>query len=326
MTDEIAGFLVNFRKRLGRGAIGNVYMAIDKDGKPVAAKQVEGSRSDRRAVRELDNAQRHLLLNHENIVKIFRIVNEEDIWVFMEYCEGGDLNNYSKSHFSKLQENKIGIMYQMSKGLAFLHDSCRISHRDIKPENVLIEPQPASPLPTVKLTDFGLAKYLDLEDSTSAMETKLGTRLYMAPEFYNQDEKGKIKYHKDVDVFALGLTFSAIITAEPGQHLKPIAAGCENTEWAQPIGLAMLTRHTTGQPELIVVRDNPGDTAKIRALKEIIREAIALRPAYRPSAQNIVERLEALLPDDSKTLVGVSEPSLTMGAGGGGLQIWVQLR
>ncbi len=300
MTDEIAGYLVNFRKRLGRGAIGNVYMAKDKDAMPVAAKQVDSSRSERAAVRELENAQRHVQLTHENIVKIFHILNEEDIWVFMEFCEGGDLNHYSKEHFHELQDNKISIMHQISRGLAFLH-SYRISHRDIKPENVLIRPNQQSTLPTVKLTDFGLAKYLDPEDTTSAMETKLGTRLYMAPEFYNQNEKGKIKYHKDVDVFALGLTFAAIITAEAGQNLKPIAAGCENTEWAQPIGLAMLGRHDSRKPQLIVIQDQQDDTPEIQDVKEVIRQAIAFHPKDRPTAQNIVEKLEAMAPGDNKT-------------------------
>ena len=234
-------------------------------------------------------------------MKILHIHDDEDIWVFMDYCEGGDLNDYSKHHFDELQDGKIAIMSQMSKGLAFLHD-CRISHRDIKPENVLIKPQSGSQLVTVKLTDFGLAKYLDPEDTTSAMETKLGTRLYMAPEFYNQDEKGEIKYHKDVDIFALGLTFVAIIDAKPGQNLKPIAAGCEHTEWAQPIGLAMLGRHTRGLPGLVIARENVQDTAEIRAVKEIIRRAIAFCPEDIPTARYIVKSIEKLLPPARKTL------------------------
>ncbi len=299
MTDVIAGFTVNFRRRLGRGAIGNVYKATDKGGKPVAAKQVDSSRSEKSAIRELENAQRHVMLTHENIVKIFHILNEEDIWVFMEYCEGGDLNNYSKEKFHELQDNKISIMHQISKGLAFLH-SCRIAYRDIKPENVLIQPNTEFTLPTVKLTDFGLAKYryLDPQDTTSAMETKLGTRLYMAPEFYNQNEKGKIKYHKDVDVYALGLTFAAIISAEEGQNLKPTAVDCEKTEWAQPIGLAMVGRHDSGKPQLIVVQENQTDTIEIQTAKEIIRQATAFNPKERPTAKNIVEKFEALLPDE----------------------------
>ncbi len=306
MTDEIAGYKVNFRKQLGRGAIGNVYMARDNDGSKIAAKQVDNLRSERAAVRELENARRHVRLNHENIVKIFHILNEEEIWVFMELCEGGNLNNYSKEHFSDLQENKINIMHQMSKGLAFLH-SCRIAHRDMKPENILIKPQTESLPIIVKLTDFGLAKYLDPEDSTSAMETKLGTRPYMAPEFY---EKGEIKYHKDVDIFAMGLTFAAIITTKKGQHLKPIAAGWRDTEWAQPIGLAMLVRRNDGQPPLIVLEDNPEDNAEIDIVKEIIRNAIAFRPEDRPSAENIVKRLGKLLTVTNETNLAHQEEAM----------------
>ncbi len=60
MSEEVAGYLVNFRKHLGRGAIGNVYMATDRDGRSIAAKHVDRSKSDKAAVRELKNAQKHV--------------------------------------------------------------------------------------------------------------------------------------------------------------------------------------------------------------------------------------------------------------------------
>ena len=157
MTDKIAGYEVNFRKRIGRGAMGNVYKATGKDGTIIAAKQIDTSMSERKAVRELKNAQKQLKLNHENIVKIFHICNEEpegDIWVFMEFLPGGDLNNYARNNHVQLQANKVNLMTLISEGLAFLHDS-RIAHRDIKPENILIQPIGENTNISVKLTDFG---------------------------------------------------------------------------------------------------------------------------------------------------------------------------
>ncbi len=191
MTEKIAGFEVNFRKSLGRGAIGNVYMATGKDGSNIAAKQVDKTRSERSALRELGNALKLKQLLHENIVEILHIYDEEDIWIFMEFCSGGDLNNSSRKNFKELQKNKFDIMIHVSRGLAFLH-SLRIAHRDIKPENILIQPVPGIRPMVAKLADFGLAKFIDPEDSTSAMETHVGTRLYMAPEFWDMNIEGQL--------------------------------------------------------------------------------------------------------------------------------------
>ncbi len=138
MTDNIAGYEVNFRRKIGRGAIGNVYMAKDESGTIIAAKEVDKPRSDRSAVRELQNAQKQSKLNHPNIVKIFHICNEEDgIWVFMEFLGGRDLKLYAKEHNSELQKNRLELMTQISRGLNFLHE-LKIAHRDIKPENILL--------------------------------------------------------------------------------------------------------------------------------------------------------------------------------------------
>ena len=310
MSDEIAGYLVNFRKRLGKGAIGSVYMATDKDGTRVAAKEVDSLRSKRSAVRELQNAQKHLGLDHENIVKIFDIYNEEDIWVFMEYCEGGDLNNYSCNHYEELQDNKVNVMTQITRGLVFLHES-KIAHRDIKPENILIQPAAGIEFVTVKLTDFGLAKFHEPDESTSAMETQLGTRQYMAPEFWDKNAEDKIRYHKDVDVFALGLTFQAIIKAEKEKALKPNIEDIKETEWALPIGQIMLNRFRSGQPKLTVLLDRPEDNSEMLTIKALIRKSTSFSPANRPSTQQILECLESLLkgsPDEvDRTIIEETE-------------------
>ena len=293
MSDEIAGYIVNFRKRLGRGAIGMVYMARDQYGTPIAAKQVDKTKSERSAVRELENAQKQLKLQHENIVEILKIYNEEDVWVFMEFLKEGDLNNYSKNYFSEFQKVKLNIMEQILKGLDFLQ-SLRITHRDIKPENILIQTLGDAERVNVKLTDFGLAKFHDPEDPTSAMQTKVGTQNYMAPEFWNIDHGGMIEYHRSVDIFAAGLTFCAMLKAEEGKDLKPIADGCAQAELGQPIGLVMLNRFTASKPDLSVVTDAPDDPLDIYFVKGLIKKATAFNPDHRPTARQMQEILEVL--------------------------------
>ncbi len=291
MTDNIAGYEVNFRRRLGKGAIGLVYMAKDRDGGTIVAKQVDRTRSEKAAVRELQSAQRQSKLNHENIVKIFKIYNEDDIWVFMEYIVNGDLNSFSLNYYSKLQQSKIDIMTQICSGLEFLHNS-KICHRDIKPENILIQYLDGSKQVTAKLTDFGLAKFGDPDDTTSAMHTKLGTQNYMAPEFFIVQPDGNIIYHKSVDIFAVGLTFLSILQAEEGKNLRPMAEGCKQAELGQAIGIVMSMRHQNGQSQLVVTSEKEGDDYNTKVVKDLIRWATLFQPNARPSAHEMLQALQ----------------------------------
>ncbi len=318
MSVEIAGYTINLRKRLGKGALGIVYTATDKDGSTVAAKEVDSARSERSALRELDNARKQKQLEHENIVKIFHIHNEEDIWVFMEHCCGGDLNTYSKTHYDQFQILKLEIMAQMTKGLEFLH-GLRIAHRDIKPENTLIQSESETQGVVVKLTDFGLAKFIDPDDSTSAMETNVGTYQYKAPEFWDANpDDGKIKYHKDTDTYALGLTFLAMIQAKEGRHLKPVLEGCTEAEKKQPIGLLMLNRKNFGQKELEIIKVDQMDNAEVASIKQLIKNTTSINPADRPNATMILENIKRLQAgqsanmdlSESRTLGTLQKPPL----------------
>ncbi len=296
MTDNIGGYDVNLRAHIGRGAIGIVYKAKNKDGSTVAAKQVDATMAEKKLVRELENSHQQQRLNHENIVKILHIHNDEeheDIWIFMEYLSGGDLNKYAKNNFARFQETKLDLMIQISKGLAFLHD-LRICHRDIKPENILIQPRDSDQQSCVKLTDFGLAKFQRPDEPSSVMHTKLGTQNYMAPEFWDTKPDGTIDYHKSVDVYALGLTFLAMIDATEGQNLKPVPEGRKQAESGQPTGLIMFTRHMYDQPELDVVTLREGDDYKIKALKGLIKQATWFEPEKRLNAQEMLEPLDIL--------------------------------
>ncbi len=210
---KLAGYAIFLRKRLGRGAFGTVYKALDSNGCTVAAKEIDKDHNSRGALREIDNANKQRKLNHENIVKILDVNNEEDeMWMFLEYCDGGDLNTYSRNHFQELKNNQLRVMKETAKGLHFLH-KLRIAHRDIKPENILIQTKSGSP--QVKLTDFGVSKFHSEDATCSAMHTNLGTHTYKAPEFWNVDqEDGSITYYKNVDVYALGLTYLAILQAK----------------------------------------------------------------------------------------------------------------
>ncbi len=208
----IAGYSINLRDRLGKGGYGTVYKAKDNTGTIVAAKEIDKIKdlSSKAALRELENAHKQKQLDHKNIAKILDIYkDDEQIWLFIEFCNGGDLNDYAKTHFEEFSSRRISLMKQIADGLVFLHSN-RIAHRDMKPENILIQNQASEEGITVKLTDFGVAKFIPLNAKSSAMYTNLGTHIYKAPDFWNSTD-GQIEYHKNIDVYAMGLTFLAMV-------------------------------------------------------------------------------------------------------------------
>ena len=146
------------------------------------------------------------VLEHENIVKIIergdvatRSRGCLEIYIVMEYCEGGDLNNYIIKNEPDLKE-RFNLMTDMAKGVLYLHGQ-NIVHRDLKPENVLRGN--TGQRYVCKITDFGLSRIM--EDKQEMFSTQCGTLAYLAPEIVD----GR-PYSKSVDVFALGLLFFAV--------------------------------------------------------------------------------------------------------------------
>lgn len=108
--------------------------------------------------------------------------------IIMELVPGGDIGKHVADEGPFPEAEARIISQQLLSALAYLHNN-NITHRDVKPDNILINS--LSPL-EVKLTDFGLSKMVDTEQTF--LRTFCGTLLYCAPEVYNEyaeyDDKG----------------------------------------------------------------------------------------------------------------------------------------
>ena len=206
---------------LGQGKYGIVYKASDNRGTVVAAKCVNEENCNPEIKHVAENTRQFLGLEHTNLVKVLDLlIFRSDLWIFMEYCSGGNLHKFFKDHNDLALDNRLNVLIQIAEGVDYLHEN-NIVHRDVKPANILVYGKTTN-APHIKLTDFDLSKLLDQNVETSGMTSDIGTLQFKAPEFFKQDKNGQIKYTPSVDIFASGLTFLAILQGvQDGKWLVP---------------------------------------------------------------------------------------------------------
>ncbi|KAI5465771.1 kinase-like domain-containing protein [Mariannaea sp. PMI_226] len=207
------------QKKIGQGASGSVYVAKIKETAVGVARDVLRQYGPRAqvAIKQMDLAhqpRKELIVNeimvmkdsrHRNIVNFldaFLRNNNAELWVVMEFMEGGALTDVIDNNPSISEEQISTICHETCRGLQHLH-SQSIIHRDIKSDNVLLDARG-----NVKITDFGFCA--KLTETKSKRATMVGTPYWMAPEVVKQKE-----YGPKVDIWSLGIMAIEMIESEP---------------------------------------------------------------------------------------------------------------
>jgi len=177
-------------EKLGRGGMGEVYLAEDKRlARKVAIKflPAEVATDERAKQLLLREAKTAATLDHPNICAIYEIGQEDNhSFIVLQYIEGETLASKLKRHLPDLRE-ALAIAAQVADALNEAH-AHGIIHRDIKPENIMLTARSQ-----VKVLDFGLAKVAKVLSDSSILETDtasilsipgmvIGTVPYMSPE------------------------------------------------------------------------------------------------------------------------------------------------
>lgn len=150
-------------------------------------------------------------MNHPNIVQTYDIgrLSTGNYYISMEYvagCSLGDLLANSEDGRLSFDET-LRILYEIALGLAHAH-SKGVIHRDLKPDNVLISKDGR-----IKLTDFGLAKAIELDMSLTEPGETVGTPYYMAPEQFRG-----LKVDARADIYSFGLlAYELVVGSRPFQ-------------------------------------------------------------------------------------------------------------
>ncbi len=197
-------------EQLGEGGMAVVYKAFDtRLDCNVAIKFIRMERlspevAERSLKRFTREAKEMAGLLHPNIVHVTDFGEFENVpYLVMPFVPGGTLKERLEKSGQVMSCNAAAkILAPVARALEYAHQK-GIIHRDIKPANILIT-ESGQPL----LTDFGVAKILDFEQSTqiTGMGMAVGTPEYMAPEQW----LGKVT--PQVDIYALGIVFYELVT------------------------------------------------------------------------------------------------------------------
>ncbi|SOD74358.1 serine/threonine-protein kinase [Jatrophihabitans sp. GAS493] len=208
-ADPIVGRVLEGRyrifARIARGGMSTVYSAIDERlDRRVAVKVMSGALSADPAFadRFAREARAAAKLSHLNVVAVYDQGSDADhVFLVMELVPGRTLRDLITERGKLSEAEAVSIMEPVLGALAAAHRAGLV-HRDIKPENILLSDDGV-----VKVADFGLARAVDTDPSSTRTGLMMGTVAYCAPEQISRGEADQRS-----DVYAAGVVLFELLT------------------------------------------------------------------------------------------------------------------
>lgn len=281
MVDSLINERFQLHEKLGEGGMAVVYRATDLDaGKDVALKLMKPSLSGTARRRFAREFRAVASIDHPHCIKVFDFAETNDCPFFtMELFRGQPITQLFGNEVRIIQS----ALYQAASAVEYIHTQ-QIIHRDLKPSNLLtiVEQEGFTNCVTLKLTDFGLARFYGTPSSLSIDSGFVGTLAYSAPE---QISGGPIDNR--CDVYSLGIICYELLT---GRH--PF-------QRARVSGTPALIRaHLAEIP--LPVRTLQPDVAP--ALDELLLSMMEKQPSNRPASAMSLKLLLA-------SYLGIEEPA-----------------
>jgi serine/threonine protein kinase len=195
-------------KLLGRGGMGEVYQAYDREQDRLVALKllpVDLAKDPQFAVRFRRESAIVAKLRNPHVIPIHKYgdVNSR-LFIDMRLISGSDLAEVIQAQGEIGLQRAISIVSQVASALDEAHAD-GIIHRDIKPSNILLTADDFA-----YLVDFGIAHALDRSSPLTAAESPIGTASYMAPERFTGEQ-----YDHRTDVYSLACVLYECLTGSP---------------------------------------------------------------------------------------------------------------
>ncbi|XP_057996390.1 cysteine-rich receptor-like protein kinase 44 [Hevea brasiliensis] len=195
--------------KLGEGGFGTVYKGRLPDGPAIAVKR--WSRNSSQGEVEFKNEVLLVaMLQHRNLVRLLGFcLQEREKLLIYEFVPNLSLDHYIFDSIRRLLldwNKRYKIIEGIARGILYLHQDSRtrIIHRDLKASNILLDEQ-MNP----KISDFGIARLLPLDQSQDATRRIMGTYGYMPPEYAMHG-----RFSMKSDVFSFGVLVLEIMSGQ----------------------------------------------------------------------------------------------------------------
>ncbi len=271
MVGEVLSDRYELEELVGTGGMSSVFRAHDRllDRKVALKVLHEQYTEDAEYVERFRREARAVAaLSHPNIATVIdRGEHAGRQFIVFEYVDGENLKQMMGRRGPAPVATALELAMQISRGLSFAHQRGLI-HRDVKPQNILMNGDGQA-----KVTDFGIARSLDVQHGMTQTGTVLGTSDYIAPE---QAQGQRVDEH--TDVYSLGVVLYELLKDEvpfPGENFVAVAM-----------------RHINEAPPAI--RDTRPDVSP--RLEAAVHRAMAKRPEDRfQTMVDFCRELEACL-------------------------------
>ena len=278
----------NFEKQLGAGGSGSVFQGtLKSSGTQIAVKKLEfaaGSELRVALVHMQTEVQALSQVHHPNIVPLLGWSDDCDApCLVYALMVGGSLEDrLSCKHGAEplTSNERILVLSDVARGLAYLHSVVKTIHLDVKSANILIDTGCVG-----RIGDFGIARSTKDHHGVTAthLQTRvpMGTTIYMSPEYKN----GEMSYK--VDSFAFGLVIIEALTGLPVMHP---AAGRSNlhTMFEEDMDTAEeLHKHLDTRAYW-----EPHTSERIPLLYSIAARCLEGRPKRRPEVVDLIPEFE----------------------------------
>ncbi|GAU17853.1 hypothetical protein TSUD_329790 [Trifolium subterraneum] len=284
---EVKRMTNSFQEKLGQGGYGVVYKASLPDGRQVAVKVINESKGNgEEFINEVASISR---TSHVNIVSLLGFCYESKRALIYEFMSKGSLDNFILKSgcpdvICSLDWNRMyNIAIGIARGLEYLHQGCisRILHLDIKPQNILLD-EDFCP----KISDFGLAKICQRNNSVVSMLGTRGTIGYISPEVFSRTF-GQVS-HKS-DVYSYGMLILEMIG---GRKNYDTGGSCTSETYFSDWIYKDLEQ---GNNLESCLSNSEEENDIVRKITMVSLWCIQTNPSDRPSMSKVIEMLQGPL-------------------------------